>query len=905
MAGLINIGLTGLQASQTSLNVAGNNVTNANIEGYTRQRAELEAANSQFVGSGYLGSGVIVADINRLTDQFAIDQVRSDTSMTRQVDKYLSYIEQIDGLLADTTTGLAPAMNNFFGALQSAGDDPSSIPERQLVLAQTDSLINRFDVILARLDTLSRSVDQDMRSQVTSLNSLAVGVAELNSAISSATGLSSGKQPNDLLDQRDELIRKLSEIVSLTVIGREDGQVDILIGKGQALVVGAEVNQAVLQEADDDPSRLDIALIENGIANNVTSEISGGDLGGLLQFRSETLQNSYNSLGRIALTLADSVNEQHQLGMDLEGDLGGKFFVDINGIDVQQRRVIPNEKNALPKDRDIGLEITDVTQLTTSEYNLIFRGPSVNDVIIEDADTGEFVTGFTLPGLFPAAIEFNGLRINLESGSFQVGDEFLLVPTREGGRTLELNTFRVEDIALASPLRTDADLGNIGNAAISQGEILAVNSLATDSVLPAWQVPGEMNPPILIRFISDEYYQVLDNSDPANPASLNPPLDNQRYVPGIANPLFSKDPGQTALVSGFRNVAGIQTPVTGTDVGQVVAGAGPNGYGAQTIAVQNRDPETGLLVGNATVNIAANATAESIAAQLTSVNGISASAFTEVRLTNFVDDAAGVSPTLTLTVEEVDAFGAPLLIPVALGSSFDPNDIVDEINNNAVLQDHNFVAWSDGTTLTVRNLTGEDIIFSVTGDATDTVDIESDFTAAATTMVGGDSVTVGGRVDLRLDNGVRLRANNSNILEASPLPVSSFLGYQAELAGTPRRGDLFTIEYNTGGVSDNRNALALIGLETTGLIDEGVSSFNEAYSQLVESTGSLTNQAQLDSESSQALLRQSEDRLQEIAGVNLDEEAGRLIQFQASYNASARVVSIARELFDTLLSTFG
>ena len=906
MASLIDIGLSGIKASQARLNITGNNVTNANTPGYSRQRAEQVQANSQYIGVGYLGSGANIAQISRQTDQFAINQVRVDTSQAKENEKFLSYISQIDSLLADPTTGLTPAMNSFFAALQSAGDDPSSIPERQLVLAEADSMINRYEVLLSRLDTISDSVDQDMRSQVTQLNAIAEGIADLNQAITNASGQAQGSDPNDLLDQRDELLRQLSEIVDVNAIENSDGSVDILMGKGQALVVSNSANEVVIVASDEDPSRLELALIESGSPNNVTSEITGGELGALLSFRDSVLADSYNSIGRVALVMADTINEQHRLGMDLEGDLGGDFFLDINSPGIQLRRVIPNEQNAFPKDRVVGVEITDTSQLTTQEYTLTYTGPSLNDIVITDASTGDFITQFTLPGVYPAEIEFNGLKVNLTSGSFQVGDEFLITPTRDGARELGLNTVRVEDIALASPIRTDADSGNTGNAVISQGEMLAVNSLSTDALLPTWSTPGQLTPPILIRFISDNYYQVLDNTDPANPVSLNPPLDNQLYIPGVSNDIFTSDEGQTAISAGMRNVGGVMTPVVGTDVGQIIVGApGTNGYGAQNLTFQTRDPDTGLVTGTESVTTAANSTAQTIAAQLSSVNGVSASAFSEVRMTNFVDDGGGVNPSLTIIVEDTDPFGAIIQTPIALGTSYDPNDIADFINSDPVLQDHNYIAWSDGTTLTIRNLTGEDVIVTLTGDATDTVDIESDFTAAPTTMVGGNTVTVGGRVEVRLDNGVRMAADNSDVFEQVPLPVSSFIGYQVSLAGTPEQGDRFTIEYNEGGVSDNRNALELIGLETTGLIDGSTSTYNEAYSQLVETVGSSTNQAQLDDESSTALLRQSEQRLQEIAGVNLDEEAGRLIQFEAAYNASAQVVSVARDLFNTLLSTFG
>lgn len=881
---IIGTGLSGLRASQAALSTTGNNVTNANTEGYSRQRVDLSASPSQFIGAGYLGQGVTIDNIRRVTDQYLVSQVRLDQSIFSEVDKLRENVAQIDSLLADATTGLAPAMSAFFGALQSAGDDPSSIPERQLLLTQADGLVNRFNVLYNRLDAQKSGVEQDIRAQVDRMNTIAGGLARLNLAISSSVGNADGKLPNDLLDQRDQLVRELSEIVSVTVIPGADEQVNILVGNGQALVIGNRSSTVQVGISDQDPTRLDVQVVENGNPKSITNELTGGALGGVLKFREEILAESFNSLGRIATVLTDTINEQHQLGMDLEGNFGGLFFDDINSAENMASRVFSDTGNALPNDRVINVEIIDSRALTTRDYRLEFTGPSDEDILITDARTGEKITRGQLTGFYPATFEFDGLRLRFDSGSFQQGDSFTIVPTRFGARDIDMNLTRVEGIALASPIRTETDLGNVGNAAISPGELLDVRSPFTDSTLPSFEVPGTLTPPVLVRFITDNYYEVLDNTDPANPVALNPPLNNVRYIQGVENPIFTNEPGQTALSA------------LGTDVALVpaaVAVPAGNGYTGQTLTIQSRNLDTGIVSTQPALVIPANATAEDIAALLSARNGISATAYTEVTLSNFTDDGAGAAPTLRVNGE---------LLTLPAGSGFTADDVRDVINANTTLQDQGLIARSDGTTVTLRALTGKDLQIEVVGDGTDQVTVAS-ANGGPVVVGGGTGTQVGGFVDMRLEEGVRMTASSNTIFQQTPVAVSSYTGYTASINGTPKAGDRFSIEYNEGGVSDNRNAVAMAQLETGGTIGGGVSTYNEAYSQLVEVVGSIASQAEIDTESSRSLLQQSENRLSEVSGVNLDEEAGLLIQFQAAYNASAQVVSIARELFDTLLNT--
>ncbi len=881
MAGLIGIGLTGLKSHQSALNTTGNNVTNTNTPGYSRQEVIFETNPSQFVGYGYQGAGVNISDIQRISDQFLIDQYRADTTVYNYQDSFVSHINVLDNLLADVTTGLSPAMSNFFKALQGGSDDPTSIPERQLILSQSEGLVTRFNSLYARLQDQEVIIGQEMSAHVSTINSLASGIAELNHAITLASGGGGGSLPNDLLDQRDEKLRELGELVQVNVIQRGDRQVDVIIGNGEALVVGNVSNQLTIEQSTMDPSQRDIAIIDpDGRSRVITQTIAGGKLGGIIEFRDGVLRETTNAMGRLGIVLADSINEQHRLGMDLEGHLGGNFFADVNSDLSATSRFVSNDNNVLPLDRVGRVDIIDTTQLTTDDYVLEFKGPTNQDYVLSRLSTGDTVRAGTLPGYFPAEIEVEGFRITLQSGSFQQGDEFLIQPTRYGARDFDLFVDRVEEIALAAPIRTDASLGNIGNAVISPGTMLDVESPLTNQTLPAFQVPDTLSPPMVVRFLTDDVYEVLDGSDPANLVPLSPPLANQHYVSGLQNQLFSDDPGQMYINAAGTTVAQIPAP-----------GGGPfnNGYGAQTFTVNARDPDTGVVTTTA-VNLNANESARTMANTLNQIQGVSANAWSEVRIENFT----GATMGLTINGEA---------ITVAPPALYDPDNVAAAINANSNLQDLDMVAISDGVSVRVRSTTGYDIVVQVTGGVGDSVDLVTN-NAGPTTVNAGQGSAIGGYLDVHLGNGLSVIASNNSVFNVTPSLQQSYMGFLVNISGEPQAGDRFTIGYNTGGISDNRNGLALVGLESLGIIGGGVNTYNDGYSQMVEKIGTITNQRTIDRDSSQALLLQSENAWHEVSGVNLDEEAGRLIQFQAAYNASAQVVSIAREIFNTLLQSF-
>jgi len=400
MASLINIGVTGLTASQTALSTTGNNITNANTAGYSRQRVNLETQPEQYIGNGYIGSGVQVQSITRVVEQFVIGQLRTNTASFNESDTLATQFEQLDSLLADSSTGVAPSLQTLFDSIQQASQDPTSIAVRQVVLSSAGGLTQRFNSLYGQLQSQSDVVNQQLTALTGQVTSLAQGIAKLNQDISDQSA-TPGVQPNELLDKRDELLRQLSELVDVHVVTQNNGMSNVFIGNGQPLVVGNQANSLATAPSTSDRSRTEV-VFSNGLGNQaIGSFLTGGKIGGLIKFRDTNLSNALNTLGRIALTFADTVNAQQKLGLDLNGNFGQPLFSDINSVAAQQVRVVPASTNALPADRQVAVSITNTANLTTSDYQLNFS--SATAYTLTRISDGVAVSAGAIGG-FPATI---------------------------------------------------------------------------------------------------------------------------------------------------------------------------------------------------------------------------------------------------------------------------------------------------------------------------------------------------------------------------------------------------------------------------------------------------------------------------------------------------------------------
>lgn len=664
--GLLDIGIAGLQVSQTSLQVTGNNISNADLPEYSRQRTEVVTRPEQLRGGGYLGQGAIVEDITRVVDDFLIKQIRLDTGTFTNLEIITKNLEQLDALLAADGTGLSVAISDFYSALEASAQDPTSEPARQVVMSQAEALVQRFNTVSGRVEQQAGAVNDQLDSLTRQVTTLALGIAEMNQAIEDQIAKGAGAQPNQLLDKREDLLRQMAELISVNTV-QDGNSINVFVGNGQPLVIKNQTATLDTVPSTREPGNEEIVYIgQNGATQQITDYISGGKIGGLLEFRDEVITLTLNSLGRLALAISDTLNQQNRLGIDLEGNLGDDIFLDINSGLLPPQRVIADSNNSGTGAGQA--RITDVTQLTVSDYTLVWN-TGVDYQLIRNSD-GNVVSG-TVVG-FPATIVSDGFEIDV-LGAPAAGDQFYIRPTRTAATSMEMDIQRLQELAYAFPITANASAGNTGNGIISQGSMIEVlNGVGEPFEFTGGPGP-QLQPPTMIRFTTATNYTVYNNTDPANPVVMF----GGSIIPGQVNDVFLNAPGA----------------------------------------------------------------------------------------------------------------------------------------------------------------------------------------------------------------------------------LPQYTGYQVQLSGVPAAGDEFTIEFNANGTSDNRNALQLGQTRVRDILDNGSTNFENAYGSLIEEIGTNTAQSQISQEAAESLLLQSQARRDAISGVNLDEEASNLIKFEQMYNASAQLISVARQIFDTLLAS--
>jgi len=467
MADLLSIGLSGLAASKTQLSITGHNITNVNTPGYTRQDAAQATRSPQFSGAGYIGSGTSLVDVRRSYSEFLTSQLRSSTSLNSDVEAYKSQIDQLDSLLAGTTTGITPSLQKFFSALQTAAEDPANIPARQLVLAEAEGLARRFNTVYDRLSEQNNFTNKQMSAVTDQVNRLAGSIGSLNEAI--AVAAANGKQPNDLLDARDEAVRQLSGYIGVTVVPQDDSSFNIFIGSGQPLVVGSTVAKLEVVPGQGDPNRHEVQFISGGSRQGITSQITGGELGGLIRYREEVLDSTMNSLGRLSLAVSDQVNAQLGQGLDLKGQVGKALFGNYNDPALAKLRVnaFAGNSNAQPV-----LNITDTSVLTTSDYLMEYdaSGPKVRRLSDNQLMTVTENPAGTLSIADKNGID-QGFQVVLGNPAPAVGDKFSLQPTRRGAADIKATLDQADQLAFAAPVRAESNLQNAGTGAIGQPDM--------------------------------------------------------------------------------------------------------------------------------------------------------------------------------------------------------------------------------------------------------------------------------------------------------------------------------------------------------------------------------------------------------------------------------------------------
>lgn len=330
---VFGIGVSGLNAASLGLTTTGHNISNVNTDGFSRQRLAQSAPYPLLSGSGFNGLGVQVDSITRMYDRFLTKAVEVAQTQSSYQTTRLAHLSEINNIVADPTAGVSPALQDFFSNVQNVATNPASPPSRQAMLASAQTMVNRFQVFSQRLEEQRNALNGEITNTISNINGYSEQIAELNNKIVIAQ--SSGQPPNDLLDQRDLLVKDLNKLVKANTLTLSDGSINVFIGNGQGLVVGGVVNKLTAQPNPADPERITVGYQQNNQTIFLPeNQLSGGQLGALLDYRNQSLDLAQNSLERTALGLVETFNQQHKAGQDLNGNLGKNLF------DIQRSNVV-------------------------------------------------------------------------------------------------------------------------------------------------------------------------------------------------------------------------------------------------------------------------------------------------------------------------------------------------------------------------------------------------------------------------------------------------------------------------------------------------------------------------------------------------------------------------------------
>lgn len=465
MSALMSIGKAAMYANYAALQTVGNNIANANTPGYSRQEIQLADSPSQFTGSGFFGKGVQVTTISRAYDQLLTQQAVASSSTAASDNARADKLDQLEQVFPIGEAGVGYAAGEFLNSFVDVSNNPSDASSRQVVLSQAQELASRFRAAGDRLSDLQTGVSQDIQAQVASVNSLAKQVAQLNLQIGALHG--SGQPPNQLLDQRDQLVSQIAGLVNVTTIAADDGSLGVFIGGGQNLVLGANTNTLKAVPDPFDPAKMTLTMSEGAINRPVPADsLAGGSLSGLLRFQNDDLTAANNLLGQMAAAVSGAVNKQQSLGLDLgsPASAGAPIF------SVGAPRVLASNTNA--GNAAISVSISDTSKVQASDYALAYDG--ANYTLTRNSDHSVVVGSPYTPAALAAGVQVDGMTIQLTGGTPATNDRFLLQPVGTAAQNMRSVLASPSGLAAASPFTGSVGVNNTGTATIAS--LTAVNS---------------------------------------------------------------------------------------------------------------------------------------------------------------------------------------------------------------------------------------------------------------------------------------------------------------------------------------------------------------------------------------------------------------------------------------------
>ncbi len=532
---LLNVGARALLANQVALQTAGHNIANVSTPGYSRQSVVLQTVQGQFTGGGYIGKGVDVQTILRNHSELLTRQATAATSVEAGDTVRTERLRQLQDVFAGGSSGIGSAINEMMNALSDVVSSPMDLTARSVALTRMDETAARMRDASQRLDEIGYTVAEQLKGSMLAINNLAKSIASVNEQIVRAKG--NGQPANDLMDQRDQLIRDLNQHIQTSQVAADDGSVSVFVAGSQPLVLGSKAATLSIDDPADfgaGSGKKVLNFQQPGSATKVElneSMLGGGQVAGLLRFQNNDLAEGRNLLGRMAIAISESMNQQNRLGLTLDGQVGDNLFAPIALGDA----VASSTNSSLAS---MSLTVSDPTLLQASSYTISFSAPDAGSVTRHSDGKVFTFDGSGLPPVTVADVfSAQGLGIAL-SGPPNPGDRYMITSLQGAAAQLQALQYSPVDLAAANPV-------NAAMGANNTGTLQLASLKATGQPNP----PGLVLPPATgVEFTfagSPATFTLAGNSGVPLNASTTPPTP-------LAGPPYAFTSGQTISIDGWE-----------------------------------------------------------------------------------------------------------------------------------------------------------------------------------------------------------------------------------------------------------------------------------------------------------------------------------------------------------------
>ena len=997
MTDLLSIGANALKTNQSALAIVSNNIANVNTEGYVRQELDIKENLPTKAGLVYVGSGAVATGVRRAYDSFVESSVRSSVSDLAAQSPLIDYSNRMIDILGDQSASLTPALDEFFDGIKELSLDPSSELRRDTALSNAKGLASRFNELGHQLQLIDDETKNQLSYKVSEFNALTDQLAVINQKLVRQSDLK--RQPPDLLNSRDQVLVELSKRFRVSVEQAANGMVSVTVGKnanGVKVVDGGSAKQmGVEYKTATSPAEATLVLDAYGDRQDLSGLTgAGGEIGGLLQFRSSVLAPSMNNLNLLAATVSNEVNSALSGGMDLYGDKGGPLFDTplVFSADVKNTASNPG----------VSIQVTEKRPENNHSLELIFD--KKNDRwLINDQSTG---LKFVSPNARQMSI--NGLRIGI-SGDIQDGDRITIGATSSAAESMR--------VVMTDPNRLAAgDLYGMTFGAENSGSARA-------SVEFAQQTPASLVKPI--------QETLVNNLNPAAAVSINPnnfqPLVSipagtsnvtltlsKEYPADVEMQVFTRE-GQHLF--GSAGIADSQLSLMLSENNGFGAGASysaqhlnaDQGYmgkpwriGAVSQSLSELNEQGAAIVKQeaviqssalpartnstgSTLNIVDQADLKLNGKALSALplaNGTSLTSAAVVSWLNTNISTHGLAlvakaenvidisrQDIDLNASSLSINGSTINLPSSMNSLVDLANAINQstsdtnveavigVNNSLRLQNtvgneaasitlnspasvfkslagevraaikieatrtggdssqkevaltlssqgtsSDLAALGFSSSLYIDDTLSEDLIVFATGATSASATLAADYSAGEV-----DPLALRNRIthfEFISDTQYQIKDDaTGTVLATRDYLSGQDLQYQSirmQMEGEPKKGDTFSVDGNRSGLGSNENALRLTALESKKVFGAS-QNFHDGYLSILTTAGNTSRLAEVAEQALEIVHDQAVRAKDEKSGVNLDEEAANLIRYQQAYQASARLMQTANQLFDALL----